>query len=309
MDAPNAGDLAKGVGEGDKLMRVNMKFAATVNGEAQGMEQVYVFKHDEADGVVPVTLKAEAHDGKDVHVIFTNHKLTGPEVTQHIFDHQLMDFINKTRRGSNGGDDPEFEEPVVLLLDGDHSNIFSMKTREDECNKKNIRLALTSASQTQNESDKDADKEFKDMKTHINSDRANLYAEQQHEKLKRLHQQIITQSGLSFGSTLIHTIATGILKAQFATCLSSTSASKSTALRVTGHWPYNAMQIFSRHPGMSTVPLEVKKSYINQCENVFKPIFAEKGHLTARICDEYKLPETENQKRAREKGHKVTVHR
>jgi hypothetical protein len=284
-----------------------MKYPSALNGEGRNMEQVYIFKADDAEDIVPVTLRKEAHDGKDIHVIFTNKHLTGPEVTGHIFDNHLMRLINETRRGPDDQEDLAFEEPVVITLDGDNSNLVVLKEREEKINQQNTRIGLFSASQTGNEQDKDASKEFKEFPQKLNSTAAEHYLNQHGDQFQRFKREIKKQSGLRFTAGHLDLIATGLVKAQYAHCLTATSAANCQALRVTGHWPYDPEQIFLRHPGMAAVPMADRTRYLSLVRDEFLPLFTKQGHFKEKDFDERVIPETDEQKAARAKGHKVKV--
>jgi hypothetical protein len=162
--APRKGDLQKGIRLSNKSMKLNVKYGAAMNGEGLSMDQVWVFKHEEADGVVCVTLSKQAHDRRDIHVLFTNENLTGPEVTKYIFKNQLQDFMDEVRRGPDNDDDPCCTEPCALAADGDSSNIKAFDDSKELYKENNTRIAVFSASQSGVESDEDAGTPFRGLK-------------------------------------------------------------------------------------------------------------------------------------------------
>ena len=125
-------------------MAVNMKMASAMNAEGKGMEQVLVFKHESAALPVTIRLSKEAHDGKDVIVMFTADSLTGPQVLEQIMTNQLLPFIASERRNAFDG----VTEPVILTMDGDPDNVSVLEKLESKMNDEQIRIGIFSASQS-----------------------------------------------------------------------------------------------------------------------------------------------------------------
>lgn len=141
-------DKAKKTKQQSLCLKLNMKLASAMNGEGKGMDQVYIFKHDEANAPVVVTLVDEQPGGGDLTVIFTAGSLTSAAVFDIVMEKQLLPFIAKHRKNSSSS---QSQEPVVLMTDGDPENMKVLKKYESQMNELNIRAGIWGGSQTHNQ--------------------------------------------------------------------------------------------------------------------------------------------------------------
>ena len=95
------------------------------------------------------------------------------------------------------------------------------------------------------------------------------------------------------------------MQAQFAHSTCFNVSARTQALKVTGHVPYNAQQMFLRHPGMSLLDESVRARCLEVVHGKLKQLFWEKGWIGEDDLDRFNIPETEEQAAARAAGKRV----
>ena len=280
-----------------KGMQMNIKQFTAMNAEGQGMDQVFVMQHDDAPEVpIQVTLKGEAHDGRDIFVLFTCGSLTGTEVVMHVMENHLNPFIERARRDSGSGVlGPGEHEPCVLYVDGDSANLTTVGKLADYYDDCNIRVCVLCASQTHRQQMEDVSDGYRDEKRLVNDPDAWDYADDNQDKVGRVLAEISEQSKLKFGSRDITDIATFLTRSQHSLCKSQNVQSRAKSARRTGLWPFSVDQIFMQHPGMSVLDNDTIERCKKAALGPLKELYKKNGFLLETDYDKEGIPETEEQ--------------
>ena len=96
-----------------------------------------------------------------------------------------------------------------------------------------------------------------------------------------------------------------VLRSQYASSKSFNASTRCHAAKITGHYPYDPVQMFMRHPGMSIVDKEVRERCLEAVKGSLKSLSCSQGWLRETDLDDAKIPETAQQTKARADGRRV----
>jgi hypothetical protein len=272
--------------KGSKLV-INQKLFSLHNGEGKCMEQVYVYKHKNApaDGSpCVVVLEEEAHDDKDITVLFVNKNLTNSNVVEWVVINRVLPYIEKFKDQSSH---------AVLTFDGDPDQLEAIRRIMQRLDPEALRLCKFNPSQTQNEQDADAGSQFKDAKTHIASAEATKFVKNSGQKIDRIKAALKTAPlDLSEQEALCYSEA--VVRSDYAHSRAFTMYALRMSCAIVGHIPLDAEQIMHRHPQFARASKELQQLCLRAVQLLI-PVFREKGYLVEEDFDDVGLPQTMEQ--------------